>query len=419
MIRNRTKDLDGWTVSVKVFSYFLRTACVLLALIVLGFSLPALAQPGEPIGSTTHYIRWVSGTNSTIDGNTITSEPASNRPTEHLIDIGFSYTGTTTNYGVEIRLPAYLFTYRELDANGKPIGGTQTGAPIIYLNGVEQVDVPLAPYPEEPAETIYKFNYRIEGDEIVMSNYGPFPSGEQFGITLRYMLDRPSYVMDGYVKDDIQATFTVKPADGGEPVTFTSEPLTIQYNTRADMSSVFKYVDQVYTAWPFAANLKPADYVAGEYLYARYRITVRVDYNDTQPYYVKLTELIPPGELGELYAYGSVFSAKLGNLADWTLANDKAIVVNVPKYDYTLDTTGSSQSSYDFYVYFRYKTADLTWTNLVPTNPAAGQYTTFKNGIQADLYGIDMKDQPSRQLKRHTNISGTCHRQFIQVYRTN
>lgn len=372
----------------------LAALCLLLMLVCS----PALAQDTQPIGSTTHYIRWLSGTDSEVTGNTMVSTPLTNRPTEHIMELGFSYTGEAAENGIEIRLPAYLFRYREAPGDRDLFPQLADGDPMINItadpnNPLNTLDIALEPWPAEPAESTYKFNYRIDPvtDELVLSNYGPFPSGSTFTTAFKFIQPRPSYVQDGYIKDDIQATFTVKPRDGSEPVTFESETLSIQYNTKADLRYVSKYASPAYFSWPFYNIDEPTDNEEGKYIYVQYRITVAVDYNDTQPYYVRLTEMIPDGEIGELYAYNTVGSARLTTLEGWTLAHDKAIQVGIPKYDYTQDPYGRSSSSYDFYVVFRYEADKLDWKDPIkpdPNNPDK-EIATVKNGIKAELFGID------------------------------
>ena len=243
----------------------LASLCLLLMLVCSS----ALAQDNQPIGSTTHYIRWLSGTESVIPDNAMVSTPLSNRPTEHIMELGFSYTGEAAENGIEIRLPAYLFRYCEAPGDRDLFPQLADGDPMINItadpnNPLNTLDIALEPWPAEPAESTYKFNYRIDPvtDELVLSNYGPFPSGSTFTTAFKFIQPRPSYVQDGYIKDDIQATFTVKPRDGSEPVTFESETLSIQYNTKADLYNVTKSASPAYFSWPFYNIEKPADWSA-------------------------------------------------------------------------------------------------------------------------------------------------------------
>lgn len=200
-------------------------------LLVAGAGQVALAD------SSVHRIIWTSGSNSTInaDKDQMVSNPTANYTTEHVMDLNFSFTGNADRYQAEIRFPAYLF----YDRDGNPI----TTIPGPDNKPISTVEVPLPQYDpanptvSEPPEAATKFNWRIENNEVILSNYLPIKDNFFVTLQIKYRV-QPYLVKNGYT-NTINAAMTVNTLSG-QTETYTSNDLAITYNTKADLYSFSK-----------------------------------------------------------------------------------------------------------------------------------------------------------------------------------
>ncbi len=326
---------------------------------VLSLMAPALA------GSSTHSITWVSGTDSVLStvhvtNDYMTTTPLKNYQTEHKMRLQFSITGDMDVGQAEIRLPAHIFYSRQ----NLPIGS---------------YEVPLVPAPATGGETLFNYRYDSATDQIVITNYAPVPSGYFLTFDMKYLVNAYQ-VRDGYTKA-FEADFKLSPT-GGPVETYTSNPLTIQYETTADLDSLSKSAYATYYNWPGSWGAAPGD--ADQYFYVVWQIYANALLDDTQPFYFDLREINPAigGVYGEFIGYSRSGSTSMTRA---TLAQFHALTN--PAYNITSPLGGTTsynnQSYWTYYVYFRYPRTILE-------QKTPGVYSaTVENQAEAQVEGYD------------------------------
>lgn len=187
-------------------------------------------------------------------------------------------------------------------------------------------------------------------------------------------------VRDGYTKT-FDAKFKLSPT--GEPVeSYVSNPLTIQYETTANLNSLSKSPYTSYNTWLSSWGTKPDD--ADDYFYVVWQIYASAALDDTQPFYFDLREINPQigGVYGEFIGYSRSGSTSMTRA---TLSQFHALTN--PAYNITSPAGGTSSvtnvSNWTYYVYFRYPRSILT-------TATPGVYkATVQNQAEAQVEGYD------------------------------
>jgi len=316
--------------------------------------------------SDTHIINWVNSQYCTISQDAYNSssvcKPARNNPTEHIVNLNFSFTGNAGKYAAEIRIPAHIFT----DRAGNKIGTFEVPLPKYDL---ANTDI------SEPPNAATKFNWRYDSatDEIVISNYAPIEDNFFLKVQVKYNV-KPSEVKNGY-KNTFNATMDVLSSDTNTTERYASNNLNIEYITNADLSSLSKYSYSVYRTWQSRWGAAPTGINTDDYFFICWRIYGNAGYNDTQPYSVSFKETIPASDdYGTLFA---VESSKTNGLKRCTLdeynntINNPFATVNNP--------SPSSSATWYSYVYYMYP------KTLLDKDGKA----TVRNKVDLALEGVD------------------------------
>ena len=195
----------------------------------------------------------------------------------------------------------------------------------------------------------------------------------------------PYLVPDNYTNPQIRGTLTFT-TDTGSTEAYATNALSIQYDTRADLSSLSKSAYQTYYSWPSSwnttfATTKPAS--PDDYFYVVWYVRADAGTNDTQPFKFYLQEA--PLNEGEVIGISSYSSSGLqaASTADFNTR------YGTPPTGYVTDvanprTTPTSNATYwDRYIYVRYPKSALTQST-------PGVYSgTVQNQITATVQGVD------------------------------
>ena len=367
-------------------------ALVLVALLATGISwnpgVPsAIADPGDE-GTTgdgteasfgTYQISWAQGSNtSTIDGSTITTAPASNTGNYTMLRVDFSLGGEdpASPGEIEIRVPYHIY----FDRQGAATGDTE---------------IPLVEAPTESGDT--GFNYSIDDkgttdtadDEIVITNYETVTASYVLSIDIKYDFTA-SYVRDGYVKDDIQTSFSFSHGDS-DPVTAESNTLTAKVDTTIGGSSTEKYVIAKYESWQsnWASSAKPEN--PEDYFYVVWHTNSTV-YNQTATYHTYVYD--EPQDGGTIVAYRE--SSWGGNSYD---AGDPSGTLKYTQ-DSAMGSTALNIGGYNVVV--AYPRTLITESDPTPT--VHNKYTTTKKSTDLDENGDPMETRSSSETASYTYV---------------
>lgn len=349
----------------QVKSCYLRQHCLLMLILLL--VLACIASPAWA-ESTTHYIEWLSGSaNTTITSNkqVMTTTPTQNYRSEHTLRITLSITGDIPTGQAEFRIPAAIFK----DRVGNPIGTFETTT---------------VKAPATGGNTSFHWWLDTATNEIVFTNYAPLPSGYFFFADLKYYVD-PYLVPDNYQNTQVKGTLTFT-TDAGVTETYFTNALTINYDTRADISALSKSAYQIYDTWPSAWNTafaatKPAN--PEDYFYVVWYVRADAGTNDTQPFKLYMGET--PLDGGEVIGYSAYASS--GLKASTTSGFNTMFNTQPTGYvsDVTVPRTSSTSDAtyWDRYIYVRYPKSVLTQTS-------PGIFTgTVYNTVDATVKGTD------------------------------
>ena len=316
--------------------------CLFLTFILLVGSLSGtMLAAGSDISTAT--VSWHSSmgdaTNDgyTLSGDTLTIKPFQNTEQTVMLQIAFALTnGCTADAGeIEIRISQSIF----YDSNGNSVGD-------FYL--------PLS----MNDEGITSFKYYIDDatDEIVITNYKTVESGSVFSCNIEYKF-LPSDVEDGYLKNDIAATFTYTPDDGTVPESVTSNNLTVAVDTGASIQSLKKASYLKYETWLSVWGSEPDD--SADYFYIAWLVTYEAPDNCTEAYSVTFSD--NPGSNAKVMGY-----AITANAHELQAESEISIVVAKPE---------TNVSTVRYYVVVAYDRSILS-TDATPT---------LKNEITATL----------------------------------
>ncbi len=333
-------------------------AWVLFYVLLLTQAAPALAA------SSTHSISWVSGTDSVVStvasvNDMMVTTPLRNYMTEHKLRVQFSITGDMEPGHAEIRLPRYIFSNRQ----GQPIG---------------TFEIPLVQAPATGGETLFNWRVDTAKNEIVISNYARVPSGYFLTFDMKYFVNA-YMVRDGY-SHTFAANFTL--TTGQQVETYVSAPLTIQYETTADLDSISKAPYAAYNTWQTSWGTAPSD--AADYFYVVWQIYANAALDDTQPFTFDLRDINPSvgGQYGEFLGFSRTGSTNVtrDTLAGFHDKTNPAATIANPLGG----TTGSANlSNWTYYVYYRYPR-----TLLVETTPGLFR-TSVSNKAEGQVEGTD------------------------------
>ena len=215
----------------------------------------------------------------TLSGESLKIEPVQNTEQTVKLQITFALTnGYTADPGeIEIRIPQSIF----YDSDGRPL---------------VTCSLPLSTGDE--GSTSFKYYIDNATGEIVITNYATFYSGSTFTCEVEYTF-LPSDVEDGYIKDDIAASFNFSDSDTGIVENVDSGNLTVVVDTGADIRALLKSFNNKYETWQSSWGVEPVD--SEDYFYIVWEVSCST--LGTESYTITFEDI--PGQYGTVIGYST------------------------------------------------------------------------------------------------------------------